>query len=263
MTDTTRDELHEELASLYVFEQKGEQPPKDIIVVVHDQLELMKKCVTSIYSTTTNFTLYLWDNGSMEPTRKFLELLAKTHDNVILVRDEENIGFIRPNNELARLGKSPYIILLNSDTEVKKGWDQAMIAWLQSHPNCRQVGYQGGVLIEDGRGCDKDAHGPNIDYVCGWCFCITRDTYNEYGLFDDVNLEFAYGEDSDYSLRLKEKGHAIYALNLKMVHHVGNATSKEVANERDTSKSFNGNHAYLRNRHADYLTTKRILLKKG
>jgi hypothetical protein len=79
MTDETRDELHEELASLYVYEQTGEHPPKDIIIVVHDQLELMKKCVTSIYSVTTNFSLYIWDNGSLEPTHQFLNTLLQTH----------------------------------------------------------------------------------------------------------------------------------------------------------------------------------------
>lgn len=263
MTEETRNELHEELASLYIYEQTGEHPPKDIIIVVHDQLELVKKCVISIYSVTTNFTLYIWDNDSMEPTRKFLETLAKEHDNIILVRNEENIGFIQPNNELARIGKSPYIILLNSDTEVKKGWDMAMISWLQNHPECKQVGYQGGLLVEDGRGCSDPGYGHRIDYVSGWCFCVQRDTYNKYGLFDETNLEFAYGEDSDYSLRLREAGHAVYALNLKMVDHVGNATSKEVANERDTSASFEKNHKYIRERHAAYLNDKRVLLNKG
>jgi GT2 family glycosyltransferase len=259
---TQEEELTEELAHLYVFEKTNEQFPKDIIIVVHDQLELIKNCITSIYTMTSNFTLYLWDNSSMEPTKKFLELISKVHDNVVLVRSEQNLGFIKPNNRLAEMGKSPHIILLNSDTKVMKNWDLAMIGWLAGHPNCKLVGYQGGALMENGQGAVCAGYGNRIDYVCGWCCCFTREDYNKFGLFDEVNLNFAYGEDSDFSLRFKELGYEIYALNMNLVWHLGNATSKEVVNEMDTSKTFQANHNYIRNRHSKYIAEKRILLPK-
>lgn len=232
----------------------------DVLVVVHDQLELVAKCVKSIYRHTSDFKLYLWDNRSKEPTRTFLEQTAQAHDNVVLVRHETNLGFIKPNNELARMGNSPYIILLNSDTEVRPGWDRMLVRWLKRHPDCKQVGYEGGAVMADGRGCGKPMSGTNIDYVCGWCFCISRETYDEYGLFDDVNLTFAYGEDSDYSMRLREKGHGICALGIGLVRHVGNATTKQVEKEMDIYPDYFRNHAYITKRHADYLSNDRVLL---
>lgn len=255
------EELKEELAHLYVFEKTCDPPSKDIIIIVHDQLELIKDCITSIYTTTTNFTLYIWDNNSMEPTKKFLELISKIHDNVVLVRSGENLGFIKPNNRLAELGKSEYIVLLNSDTKVMKSWDSAMIGWMRGNPNCKVVGYQGGMLMENGRGSPVPNYGKDIDYVCGWCLCVSRQDYTKLGLFDETNLTFAYGEDSDYSLRFKEAGYDIYALHANLVWHLGNATSKEVVHEMDTSKTFESNHSYIRTRHARYIAEKRMEIK--
>lgn len=255
------EELKEELTHTWVFLSQNAPPSKDIIIVVHDQLDLIKECITSIYTTTTNFTLYIWDNNSMEPTKKFLELIARIHDNVVLVRSEENLGFIKPNNRLAELGKSDYIILLNSDTKVMKDWDSTMIGWMHGNPNCKIVGYQGGLLMENGRGSPVPNYGKNIDYVCGWCLCVSRYDYKKLGLFDEDNLSFAYGEDSDYSLRFKEAGYDVYALNANLVWHLGNATSKEVVHEIDTSKTFEANHNYIRNRHAKYIAEDRMEIK--
>ncbi len=253
--------IHKELYCQYVYEA-GTPETKDILVIVHDQLDYIKQCVESLFQNTDNFTLYLWDNNSMAPTREYLEEVARTHNNVVLVRHSENIGFIKPNNELASLGKSTYIILLNSDTKVEKGWDSALIGWLKENPSCAIVGYQGGTLEEDGRGANRERSGPFIDYVCGWCFCIPRkDIYERFGLFDEMNLSFAYGEDSDFALRMKEAGYEIYALSIKLVTHYGNKTSLEVQKEMDTSVSFDRNHQYIRMRWKDYLENQRITRK--
>jgi len=253
--------IFQELYCQRVYEMTGSNDAKDIIVVVHDQLDFVKKCIDSLYLNTKNFNLYLWDNNSMAPTRECLEEVAKTNDNVVLVRHSENIGFIAPNNELARHGKSPYIILLNSDTEVYPGWDTALIGWLKENPKCALVGYQGGTLDPDGRGWSGARYGDFLDYVCGWCLCLGRHTFNRYGLFDEKNLSFAYGEDSDLSLRLQEAGFNIHSLHIKLVKHYGNVTSLEVQREMDTSYSFKRNHEYIRKRWESYLTNERAALK--
>jgi GT2 family glycosyltransferase len=256
-----RPAFHEELYCQHLYEHAGAGDTKDIIIVVHDQLDLVKKCVESVFQNTDHFTLYLWDNNSMAPTREYLEEVARTNKNVVLQQHPTNAGFIKPNVEMMKKGKSTYVILLNSDTEVRKGWDTALIGWLKQHPNCKQVGYEGGVLEADGKGNGKAWSGSEVDYICGWCLCMERETIKWYGFFDDYHLFFAYGEDSDLSLRMKEAGFDIYALHLKLVTHVGNATSKEVQKEMDTSTSFEQNHTYIRKRYANYLATKRVMLR--
>lgn len=252
-------QLQEELYYQYLYEKSGVKDRKDIIIVVHDQLEYIRKCINSLYENTENFTLYLWDNNSLGPTKEYLQDLTKKYENVILERSEDNLGFIIPNNRLAEKGRSPFVILLNSDTEVRKGWDEAMIGWLLNSVKFKLVGYEGGRLQPDGKGSGKAYYGKEIDYVCGWCCCLERETIRLHGLFDEKNLKFAYGEDSDLSLRLKEQGYEIYALHLNLLKHYGNVTAREVDRERNMSDSFNQNHLYICQRHGNYLKN-RILL---
>lgn len=218
---------------------------KDILIIVHNQLEWLKTCINSIMSHTENFFLYIWDNNSNQDVVDYLKTIpAHVH------RSEENMGFIKPNNYLASISKSPYLILLNSDTKVTKGWDKVLIGALQLNPILGQVGFMGGKLDKECKGTQL-AWGADIDFVSGWCSCIARKTYEEFGLFDEQNLIFAYGEDADFSLKLKEKGKKIYAFYSTFVHHEGNQTILEIIEKEGDAnlrKSFEANHNYLRSR---------------
>lgn len=231
---------------------------KDIIIIVRDQFSYVKKCIDSIFANTTNFNLYIWDNGSGKETSKYLQSLEG--DGVVVVRSEQNEGFILPNNRLAALGESPYIVLLNSDTEVKTGWDEALIGWLQNNPSTGIVGFEGGLMNSEGMGISTN-QGAEVDYIAGWCLAMSRETYNSLGLFDEKNLTFAYCEDTDLGLRAKAAGLGVYALNLELVLHHANITSRTVSRERNMKPEFIANHEYIRQQWKKYLSEERILLR--
>lgn len=231
----------------------------DVLLVVHDQLNYVRACVASLLRHTTDFHLWIWDNASSEPTRRFLEETAARHANVALTRGDTNQGFIVPNNRLVTQGNAPYVVLLNSDTQVEAGWDDALIAFLAQHPDVGEVGYEGGLLGPDGVGVGA-GRGADIDYVAGWCACFPRPVYETLGLFNE-QLDFAYGKDSDFSLRLLEAGYKVHALSPSRVTHWGNGTIREVIKTRDTSTSFAANHRYLQSRWADYLARGRVLAR--
>lgn len=251
-----RDELA--IAEKYI----DDPSTKDIIIVVRDQLEYVKPCIESVMANTKNYRIHLWDNGSGEETRKYLESLhASSIDTVELMRSEQNLGFIQPNNTLVNWGDADYIILLNSDTKVFEGWDSAMIGYQKEHEGVVITGYLGGVLDENGKGIDS-AFGADIDYVMGWCLCYSRKLYEEHGLFNK-QLTFAYCEDADLSLRMKELGKQVYALHAPLVHHYGNKTIDKVAKEGEVnvSETFKLNHQYMQKRWKEYLERNRV--RKG
>jgi GT2 family glycosyltransferase len=238
---------------------------KDILIVVHDQLQYFKECIETIQKHTTKYRLYIWDNNSGEETQAFIQTILDSYVpeenldwSVEVIRSDENIGFLQPNNEMAKWGTSPYIILLNSDCRVMEGWDKAMLGCLQQNPEIGQVGYLGGVLGADGKGY-RGHFGYDIDYVCGWGFCITRELYNKQGLFDPI-YKFAYYEDSDFSLRVQLGGAKIYALHLGWVYHYGNKTIMTVMQEGevDTQLTFDYNQQVFLQRWADYIQNYRI-----
>jgi GT2 family glycosyltransferase len=232
---------------------------KDIIIVVHDQLHWVKQCVESVRKHTTDYTMYIWDNASGIDTSTYLDSLIPDGD-VQVVRSNENIGFIAPNNDLVNWGNGEYVILLNSDCIVFNGWADSLIGFLQTHDDVAIVGASGGVLGEDGIGM-RSGFGYDVDYVHGWCMAFSRDTYDRMGLFNK-QLKFAYGEDSDFCLRAKEAGKKIYAFHSQLAYHAGNATAKQVRKERDMTQTFEENHQYIRLRWANYLKHERVHAKR-
>lgn len=246
---------------------------KDIIIVVHNQLDYMKECIESIRKWTHRYNLYIWDNGSDEDMKFYLRSLVNEYCyymgkdepidwSVEVMTSEANIGFIEPNNELVTWGSGEYIILINSDCKVYEGWDKAMLGWLQKHEHCALVGYIGGLLDHEGKG-NNGGHGWDIDYVGGWCLAMPRKLYDKHGLFNK-QLQFAYCEDTDLSLRMKASGYKIYALHAPLVHHYGNQTIKAVHKEGklDVESSFNRNHEWLKQTWKNYLEHDRVLLHK-
>lgn len=242
---------------------------KDILIVVRDQLEYVQECFETIEANTDNYHIYLWDNGSDSETANFLQDRILVYNEasdprrrMTLVRSAHNIGFIKPNNELAKRGAGKYVILLNSDCKVFEKWTEAMTSFLEIHSNVAQVGFWGGHMDHEGRGF-AGTTGYQIDYIPGWCFCISRETYDQLGLFDEENLDFAYCEDADLSLRIKESGKEIYALHAPLCHHYQNKTIKVVAKEGDVDvkATFEHNHQYMSQRWAHYIEHERVLLK--
>lgn len=252
-----RTEIQAELVCAYQYQRAT----KDIIIIVHDQLEYLKQCIQSIEETTEDYQIYIWDNNSKTDMKDYIKELMYRNKAVSSLSVEKNEGFIRPNNILAKMGNSDYIILLNSDTRVLPEWDKALIGFMQHNPDVKLTGYMGCKLDEKGFGGRADL-GYNIDYVCGWCACFPRSLYNQIGLFDE-NLKFAYCEDSDFSLRVQQAGYKIYSSHLMLVHHYENKTIKVVQQEGevDVRATFDYNHEYLRNKWADYLAHHRVDLR--
>lgn len=237
---------------------------KDICIVIHNGLDYVQKCLDSIFRFTEKpYKVHVWDNASNDDTRNYLMDLA-SQNKINYYRHTKNLGFIEPANELAAICTSPFVILINSDVEVLDGWDKALLSQLIYDNDLAQVGFQGGVLNSEGIGTEI-GHGYDVDYICGWCFAIRKEYC--FPLFDSHNLSFAYGEDSDLSLRLREQGKKIYSLHLELAVHHENITVKEVAKnsiwKEKMVKTFEANHAYIRKRWSNYLGKYRIGLQDG
>lgn len=221
---------------------------KDIIVVVRNGLGHVKVCLESLFANTEEFSLHLWDNASDDDTSYYLREVA-SRPNVRLTRSQSNDGFIVPNNRMVRACSSEWVILLNSDTEVMPHWDEVLVGTLRNNPDIAQAGYGGGMLDAEcefaGRGFGRE-----VDFIMGYCLCMKRETMLELGPFDERNLEFAYCEDSDLSLRTRERGLGMYACHCEdMVRHLGGGTTSKVVSENNRlADCARKNLAYLKRR---------------
>jgi GT2 family glycosyltransferase len=244
----------EEIKKELLFADSAKKVEKDILIVVHNQYDYIKNCIDSIYKNTKNFNIFIWDNNSEKKTAEYLQKLADKNKNIKLYKSSENLGFIIPNNRMMEDSKSPYSILLNSDTEVRPLWDKVLIGFLINNPDVCLTGSQGGMLNSEGLGVSASS-GYNVDYICGYCMCFSNKTYQEFGLFDEINLKFAYSEDSDFSMRIREKNKKIYACySSDLVVHYGNKTSLEVVKDNiDFKNMIHENLLYFQKRWGKYL----------
>ena len=86
-----------------------------IIIVNYNTSKFFKNCLLSIYEHTKNieFEVIVSDNGSTDGS---IEMLKSTFPNVILLENNQNLGFGTANNKALKKANGKYILYLNSDT---------------------------------------------------------------------------------------------------------------------------------------------------
>ncbi len=93
-----------------------------IIIVSWNTCDLTLKCVKSIFKYLKNieFEIFVVDNNSSDKTVKELEKYKKEYnlDNLKIIKNKENLGFSKANNQGIKLAKGELILLLNPDTEL-------------------------------------------------------------------------------------------------------------------------------------------------
>ena len=65
-----------------------------------------------------------------------------------LIENAENVGFARANNQAIEQCRGRYVVLLNSDTTVHAGALDALMAFMDAHPNSGAAGAR--LLNADG-----------------------------------------------------------------------------------------------------------------
>ena len=234
-----------------------------ISIICFNNLDLTKRCIQSVLKHSgDNYELIITDNGSTDGTAKYLSGLAgRIGPKLRVVTNAKNNGFIAPNNHALELAKGRYLVLLNNDMEVCAGWLRELEKPFHHNPLLAITGIKNTctALTNQFEGCPSSL---NPDYIEGSCLMIPTALARQHGLFSKY-LNFAYCEDSDLSLRLREAGYAIQTVNLPISHHHRGATSKLVqldairASNRATMEQRWG--FYIRNRTFE----RKVLIRRG
>ena len=178
------------------------------------------------------------DNASTDGTTDFL---AERHPSVRAIAAPSNAGFGAGSNPGARAADSEFLVFLNPDTEVERGWleplldalaaDEVALATsqivLMDDPNRlnalgNRVHYCGLALCNGlGRPVGERAEildaGGEVAAVSGAAFAVRREVFDALGGFDEEY--FLYVEDTDLSLRARLAGHRIVCATASVVRH--------------------------------------------
>jgi N-acetylglucosaminyl-diphospho-decaprenol L-rhamnosyltransferase len=175
------------------------------------------------------------DNASSDSS---LKILNEFGDKIKVIANKENVGFGRANNQAVKEAISPFIFLLNPDTQLQHEGDLSeIVQFSKDHPQYGLVGTR--IIKTDGKTetipkkyypGEKHIGFPfknlpgNIAWLLGACMMIPRNIYINLNGFDEDY--FLYAEDIDLCLRIRKLGHEIGYLEAVAIIHVGGASEK-------------------------------------
>ena len=118
-----------------------------IIIVTFNSEKYIKECLNSVYSSQTNlkYDVIVVDNNSIDLTASVIE---QNFPKVHLVKNSQNLGFAKANNQAIKIAKGKYLFLLNPDTEITKETIERFYSFMQTEEN-KNVWCVGGILKDE------------------------------------------------------------------------------------------------------------------
>lgn len=227
----------------------------DIVVCIHNALDDVRACLASLNKVKERANIILVDDASDLDTKNFLEEYSKEND-VMLLRQNERVGYTKTSNNGIRSGISKNVLLLNSDTIVPEGALDKLCHALNTHENLGIVGPLSNAASTQSVPSIKGSAGQTainalpgnlspavIDHhfnkiwdhelvrvplVHGFCFMVKREVFAKIGLFDDENFPHGYGEENDFCFRAADAGFDLAVLTNTYIYH---AKSKSYASD--------------------------------
>ena len=230
--------------------ERPQHPRLSILVPMFEEVAHTAACLTALAERrpATSFEVVVADDGSTDPAAAVLGQVT----GLIVVRTEDNRGFIRACNAGFARCRGEYVLLLNNDAQPLAGAIDAMVAALDADPGVGAVGpkllYPNGRLQEAGCfvrpngesgmvGLFADPAEPewNADRdvtYCSGAALMVRHALVGPTLFDEAFLP-AYCEDADLCLRLIAAGARVrYVHAAVVVHHLSVSTNRQRATRK-------------------------------
>ncbi len=224
-----------------------------ICILTFNSENYLRDCLDSIrtFPPKGEYEVIVADNGSTDGT---LEMLEEEYPEVQLIRNQVNLGFTKPNNQMLKLAKGEVLLLLNPDTKLIEDCFNPQLDYLKAHPEVgicipKVLNADGSFQKQSRRGeprplevfgyftglgklfpKNKRLNGylmswlpedeiAEVKAVSGSCMFIRRETWQAVGDLDETF--FAYQEDSDYCIRAGKLGWKVVYLPISKIIHYG------------------------------------------
>lgn len=232
-----------------------------IVIVSYNSLESLIPCIDSILQNPPKCTyeIITSDNNSNDGT---LEVLQKNYGNkVILLENNENLGFGKANNKAFLISNGEIIAFLNSDTVVFENSLDKLVSFLMENNEIGAVGPK--IINSDGSFQPQCKRGrvtlmsiwgyllklykifpkirkfgeylltyksedevSDVASVSGACLLVRRDVFEKARMFDE--RYFLHFEDLDLCYTIRNLGYRIvYYPYSKVMHIKGQSSSRK------------------------------------
>lgn len=225
-----------------------------IILVNYNNHDDTIKCLESIFEVGYGKGIVVVDNCSTVPG---VDDLKKKFPDIVLIKNDKNIGFARANNVgiewVLKNTASEFIFILNNDTTIEKGTIENLEKILCEKS---EVGIAAPkiVMMEEperlwyGGGNINWAKGSaslpgymgnsesmqanrsrNVEFASGCAMLVRRKIFEQIGGFDP--RFFMYEEDLEYCCRVHNKKWKIYYESRSVIKHKGQGSTRRKGNK--------------------------------
>jgi hypothetical protein len=239
--------------------QPTEQIEVSIIIVNWNAGDLLKSCLRSItaYVRSTTFEVIVVDNASTDGSS---DLAGVEFPEAELIKNQENVGFSRANNQAIRRSRGPYLLLLNPDAvllndilaEIKQLFtqypdvgiigpklvtpDDRLQRWARGNILSLPTAFNHYLFLSElfprsrffqgiADNADYD-HLTDMGWVSGACLAVRRSLLDQVGLLDESI--FMYSEDMELCYRARQAGYrVVYAPTAQVKHFVSQSLHKQ------------------------------------
>jgi GT2 family glycosyltransferase len=203
-----------------------------IVVLTHNRVHLLRQCVENVLLRTSTATreILIWDNGSRDGTRAYLDGLD--HPRIRVVHHEVNIG----QNAYARafdMTEAPYLVDLDDDVVgAPRSWDAVLLGAFRRLPT---IGFLAADLEDDPHDLATHYRYRIYEYASaevnglqilrgptgGACAITSRELYRRAGGFRESKKDVFFLEDAAYVKDIRKLGLDAAVLADLKVHHTG------------------------------------------
>lgn len=228
-----------------------------VIIVSWNARNFLLKCLESLYreQTVHIIELIVVDNASSDGSA---EAVKENYPEVVLIRNDSNLGFAKANNIGLQKSTGRYVYLINSDVEVLEGCFDRLYDFMEDHPDvgiagprilypdrtlqvtcrkfptlwntfCTTTGLNKIFPSHDFLSSDQMFYFPHddirsVDVLAGCFLVVRRDAMDKVGLFDE--RFFIYAEDIDWCKRFRNAGwEIVFNPEAEAIHYGGGSSS--------------------------------------
>lgn len=210
-----------------------------VIIINHNGNKFLKTCLSSLLSTDySNFEVIFVDNGSTDGSLDYIK--KEFNDNRIrIVQLDKNMGVPGGRNVGFEVAKGEYIVFLDNDTEVDKGWLKGLIETFETDSRIAvaqskllnmverdKFDHAGdyltpfGFLFERSNQAKDRGQFDKIEDILnakGAATMIKSMVFRELGMYDESY--FMYQEETDFCFRVWLAGYrVVFAPKSKVWH---------------------------------------------
>lgn len=264
------------------------------IIVNWNTKKLLEQAIASIYKYATGITfeIIVVDNNSEDGSP---QMVVKKFPRVKLIKNKENLGFAKANNQGIKIAKGEFIFLFNSDAYLIDGSIINLVNRARQIPDLGAIAPQ--ILNEDRSIQQSVGYKPDlfrivlwmsfiddlplgdylkpyhvdhdhfykkehaVDWLTGAALMVPKKVIEKVGVLDG-NI-FMYGEDVDWCIRIQKAGFGIYYSPVAKLVHIGRGSAGKISKNAILGE-YKG-LIYVYTKHKDKLSLQilRLLLKIG